>query len=77
VAEAHDPDVSYEPGMYGDTWLVKYRGRPVGAIGYAIGDGRWRAAWRGDLVGGSYESREEAAQVLVDRRLREDGAANG
>lgn len=68
-----DPhDLAFEPGMYPDTWLVRYRGRPVGAIGYAVADDRWRAAWHGDLIGGSCETREEAAQVLVERSERED-----
>ncbi|MHB8573711.1 MAG: hypothetical protein ACYDCQ_00105 [Dehalococcoidia bacterium] len=66
-------DFAFEPGMHPDTWLVRYRGRPVGAIGYAMGDGRWRAAWQGTLVGDSYETREEAARVLVERMERTAG----
>jgi hypothetical protein len=68
---AMDGALAFEPGMYPETWLVKWNGRPVGAVGYAEGDGRWRAAWRGNLVGESYETREEAAQVLIDRLLQD------
>jgi hypothetical protein len=71
-----DPrDLSFEPGIYPDTWLVRYRGQPVGAIGYAEGDGRWRAAYQGSVVGTSYDTREDAARVLVERRAREQQAA--
>jgi hypothetical protein len=62
--------ITYEQGMYYDTWLVKYRGNPMGAVGYAFGDGRWRAAWRGNLVGDSYPTQEAAARALIERRLR-------
>jgi hypothetical protein len=68
-------ELSYEPGIYPDTWLVRYRGHSVGAIGYAEGDGRWRAAYQGNVVGTSYDTREEAAWVLVERRAREQPAA--
>jgi hypothetical protein len=72
VADDGGPEVIYEPGMYADTWLVKQGGRPAGAVGFALGDGRWRAAWHGDLVGASYETREEAAEALIERRRREE-----
>lgn len=62
-----DEELQFEPGQYPETWLVTWRGRPVGAVGYAEGDGLWRAAWRGSLLGTSYETREEAAQVLIER----------
>ncbi len=58
-------DIQFEPGAYPEVWLVKHEGQPCGAVGYAQGDDRWRAAWRGELVGESYESREQAAQALV------------
>lgn len=65
--------VEFEPGDYPEVWLVRYQGQPCGAVGFAPGDGRWRAAWRGELVGESYESREEAAAVLLAlRRQREN-----
>lgn len=66
-----NPDLTYEPGSHADTWLVRHRGRPVGAVGYALGDGRWRAAWQGQLVGASYDTREEAAMALVERMEQE------
>lgn len=64
---------SFEPGSHEDVWLAKYEGRPIGAVGYALGDGRWRAAWRGALVGESYATREEAAEALLARLRREHG----
>lgn len=64
--------VEFEPGDYPEVWLVRYQGQPCGAVGFAPGDNRWRAAWRGELVGESYDSREDAAAVLLDlRRQRE------
>jgi len=68
-------EFTFEAGSRPETWLVKHRGRPVGAVGYAEGDGRWRAAWRGNLVGSSYDTREEAARALL-ARLEREGAAN-
>jgi hypothetical protein len=68
-------DLTFEPGTYIDTWLVRWRGQPVGAIGYAEGDGRWRAAWQGNVVGTSYATREEAARALVERRLNSTAGA--
>jgi hypothetical protein len=65
--------VEFEPGDYPEVWLVRYQGQRCGAVGFAPGDNRWRAAWRGELVGEHYESRDEAAAVLLDlRRRRED-----
>ncbi len=64
-------EFSFEPGSHEDVWLAKYRGRPIGAVGYALGDGRWRAAWHGDLVGSSYETREEAVRALLERADRD------
>ena len=57
----------FEPGSHTDVWLAKYDGRPIGAVGFALADGRWRAAWRGSLVGGNYDSREDAALALLQR----------
>ncbi|HEY7294451.1 MAG TPA: hypothetical protein VH916_05380 [Dehalococcoidia bacterium] len=75
TANDHDAaGFSFEPGSHDDVWLAKYRGRPIGAVGYALGDGRWRAAWRGALVGDSYDSREDAARALLDRLEREADA---
>lgn len=71
---AQDEQLTFEPGAYAETWLVRCAGEPVGAVGYAAGDGRWRAAWRGALVGDSYDSREDAAHALVERR-RGDAAS--
>ena len=68
-----DDALTFEQGTYLDTWLVRWRGQPIGAVGYAEGDGRWRAAWQGNVVGGSYASREEAAHVLIERRLNDAG----
>jgi len=65
-----ESELSFEQGSYLDTWLVRWRGQPVGAVGYAEGDGRWRAAWQGTVVGTSYATREDAAQALIARRLR-------
>jgi len=66
-------EVEFEPGSYPETWLVKQADRPCGAVGYAVGDGRWRAAWQGKLVGDSFESREDAAAALVQAaRLRRE-----
>ncbi len=59
-------DVQFEPGAYPEVWLVKHHCQPCGAVGYAQGDDRWRAAWRGALVGESFESREQAAQALIE-----------
>jgi hypothetical protein len=66
------PELTFESGAYSDTWLVRWRGKPVGAVGYAEGDGRWRAAWQGNVVGDSYATREEAARVLVQRRQQDN-----
>jgi len=72
VGEEPDPArFSFEPGSHQDVWLARYDGRPIGAVGYALGDGRWRAAWRGELVGGAYDTREEAARALF-QRLRDE-----
>ena len=68
-----DEQLTFEPGAYPETWLVRCAGEPVGAVGYAEGDGRWRAAWRGSIVGASYETREEAARALVERRREREG----
>lgn len=64
--------VEFEPGAYPEVWLAKHEGQPCGAVGYAPGDGRWRAAWRGNLVGdrNGYETREEAAQILIEMKRR-------
>ena len=35
-----------------------------------------RAAWHGDLVGESYETREEAAEALIERRRHEEAPAD-
>jgi hypothetical protein len=71
VEEPDPARFSFEPGSHEDVWLARYDGQPIGAVGYALGDGRWRAAWRGQLVGGDYDSREEAALALL-RRLRDE-----
>ena len=60
--------LTFEPGMHAETWLVRCDGEPVGAVGYAEGDGRWRAAWHGALVGTSYDTRTDAARALIERR---------
>jgi hypothetical protein len=72
-----EEQITFEPGQYPETWLVRLGDRPMGAVGYAEGDGRWRAAWQGKLVGSSYETREEAANALVERRRREDLLSRG
>lgn len=61
------PGLTFEQGAYLDVWLVRWQGRPIGAVGYAEGDGRWRAAWQGNVVGSSYATRDEAARVLLER----------
>ncbi|HLZ70986.1 MAG TPA: hypothetical protein VKV26_13875 [Dehalococcoidia bacterium] len=63
---------SFEPGSHEDVWLAKHQGRPIGAVGYALADGRWRAAWRGVLVGDSYDTREDAARALLERLHHEE-----
>jgi hypothetical protein len=64
--------IEFEPGAYPEVWLVKQHGQPCGAVGFAPGDGRWRAAWRGNLVGDSCDTREEAVEILIDlKRHRE------
>ena len=70
-----ESDLTFEQGTYIDTWLVRWRGQPIGAVGYAEGDGRWRAAWQGNVVGTSYASREEAARALIERRQNDTGTS--
>jgi len=72
-----DEPFTFLPGDRPETWLVRHAGTPIGAVGYADGDGRWRAAWKGILVGTSYASREEAAEMLLERMRLERALQDG
>lgn len=63
-------EFTFEQGAYPEVWLVKHEGQPCGAVGFAQGDNRWRAAWQGVLVGDSYETREQAAEALLEAHRR-------